>query len=82
MSQHSSRTAEWKQIRLAVLARDNHVCQICKAAQANEVDHIVPRSKGGSDDPSNLQAACDPCNRKKSDKMVTRQTWRNPRWFP
>jgi 5-methylcytosine-specific restriction endonuclease McrA len=31
-----------------------------------EVDHIQPLSRGGSNDPSNLQALCTPCNRHKS----------------
>lgn len=82
MSQHSSRSGDWKRIRLAVLERDHWLCQICRSRQATEVDHIVPRSKGGTDDMANLQAACDPCNRAKSDKQIVRATWRNPKWFP
>ena len=31
-----------------------------------EVDHVVPWSKGGSDELYNLQALCKPCNRSKS----------------
>lgn len=36
-----------------------------------EVDHISPRSKGGSDVDSNLQLLCPPCNRKKGNKTMT-----------
>lgn len=82
MSTHSSRGAEWRRLRLQILKRDHRLCQICRERQATEVDHIVPKSKGGSDDPSNLQAACDPCNRAKSDKQIVRKTFRNPRWYP
>lgn len=32
-----------------------------------EIEHIVPRSKGGSDDERNLWLACPLCNRAKSD---------------
>ena len=32
-----------------------------------EVDHVVARANGGSDDPSNLVTACFSCNRGKSD---------------
>ncbi|MDD5604333.1 MAG: HNH endonuclease signature motif containing protein [Dehalococcoidales bacterium] len=30
-----------------------------------EVDHITPVSKGGKDNPANLQLLCPPCNKKK-----------------
>lgn len=33
-------------------------------------DHVVPRSKGGTDDPENLVPACRPCNASKSDKPL------------
>jgi 5-methylcytosine-specific restriction endonuclease McrA len=34
-----------------------------------EIDHIYPYSRGGSNDESNLQTLCDPCNRKKFDRV-------------
>ena len=37
-----------------------------------EIDHIVPRSKGGSDTDDNLQLLCSTCNRKKGSKTMTR----------
>jgi len=30
-----------------------------------DVDHILPRSEGGTDDPDNLQALCWRCNQDK-----------------
>ena len=33
-----------------------------------DVDHIIPKSRGGSDDPDNLIAACRSCNRRKKDR--------------
>src|ERR1035437_5986294 len=56
----------WRRVRLTILERDGHVCQIqgrkCKGL-ADQVDHIVPVSKGGSWlYPSNLRAACSKCN--------------------
>ena len=36
-----------------------------------EVDHIVPRSRGGTDDPDNLQALCYRCNAMKRDRDDT-----------
>jgi hypothetical protein len=35
-----------------------------------QVEHIHPRSKGGSDRVSNLTLACEPCNRRKGDRPV------------
>jgi ATP adenylyltransferase len=39
--------------------------------RALEVDHIVPRNKGGPDDLSNLQALCYRCNAMKRDRDDT-----------
>lgn len=44
-----------------ILVRDKHLCRLCKKP-ATEIDHI----KGNSSDPSNLQAVCGSCNRKKA----------------
>lgn len=35
-----------------------------------EVDHIIPFSKGGSDNIENLITSCRKCNRQKKDKSV------------
>jgi hypothetical protein len=54
-----------KRVRYEVLRRDGHRCRYCGAAApevALTVDHVTPVALGGSDDPSNLAAACGPCN--------------------
>lgn len=54
--------------RYQVLHRDGFVCRYCgqrPPAVQLHVDHIVPRAKGGSDDPENLITACADCNRGK-----------------
>lgn len=50
-----------------VMQRDKHTCRICGSKQNIEVDHIKPLSKYTSlaFEPSNLQALCRSCNRKK-----------------
>jgi 5-methylcytosine-specific restriction endonuclease McrA len=54
--------------RFDVLHRDNFTCQYCGKAPRKgdevtlEVDHIYPRSKGGSNDKDNLITACSDCN--------------------
>lgn len=60
-----------------VLARDKWKCLSCgRSAREDgvllEVDHIIPRSKGGSDDINNLQTLCKKCNIGKSNRDNTR----------
>lgn len=55
-------------LRLAILARDNFQCVYCGAQDNLQLDHLRPRSKGGSNDPSNLVTACASCNRTRGDK--------------
>jgi hypothetical protein len=56
--------------RKAILLRDENKCVYCGSLEALEPDHIVPRSKGGTDDVSNLVTACHACNTLKNDKSV------------
>ncbi len=42
-----------------------------------DVDHIVPRTRGGTNDMANLQLLCRQCNSSKGDK--TMEEWKNPK---
>jgi hypothetical protein len=65
----------WKVIREFIFARDNYTCQYCgERGKRLECDHVVPVSKGGSHDNSNLVTACFKCNRSKRDKLISE--WR------
>ena len=60
-------------LRYDVLKRDGFKCQIC-GSSANDgvklhVDHIIPVSKGGKTELSNLRTLCDRCNMGKSNKI-------------
>lgn len=58
-----------KRTRFEVLKRDNHTCRYCGATAPDAtltVDHVTPIALGGTDDPSNLVAACRDCNAGKS----------------
>lgn len=58
-------------IRFKVLKRDKFTCQYCgRSGIELEIDHIVPVSKGGTNDIGNLITACKECNRGKSDTSV------------
>lgn len=57
-------------LRYEVLKRAGRRCELCGIhddQKALEVDHIVPRNRGGGDDISNLQALCYSCNAMKRD---------------
>lgn len=55
--------------RRAVFARDGHRCQYCGAAAEN-IDHVIPRSRGGAHAWDNVVASCRPCNARKRDHML------------
>ena len=61
-------------LRYEVLKLARFHCELCGVSadvRALEVDHIVPRIRGGTDDPDNLQALCYRCNAMKRDRDDT-----------
>jgi HNH endonuclease len=57
-----------------VAARAGHICEYCKAPEilsnmAFEVDHIIPVSRSGTEQPDNLALSCRVCNLRKSDHI-------------
>jgi 5-methylcytosine-specific restriction endonuclease McrA len=61
-------------MRYRVLMRDKQRCLLCGATAKDTrlyVDHIVPRSKGGSNTLDNLQTLCFECNGGKNNKDDT-----------
>ena len=81
MSKHSSKGYEWEALRLSVLEEAGYACVVCGGA-ATHVDHIIPKSRGGTDDRHNLQAMCSTHNLKKGNKTVVRGTYWNETAFP
>ncbi len=55
--------SSWDNLRKLILKRDAHLCQACKKqgkfTRATHVDHIIPKSKGGTDSMRNLQSLCE-----------------------
>lgn len=51
-----------------VFERDGGKCHYCGCGHSITFDHIVPKSKGGSNSESNLVCACRPCNSSKGTK--------------
>ena len=65
-----------KPSRHMVYSRDNHQCQYCGSIKNLTIDHVMPRSRGGSNSWTNLVTACMPCNTHKGDK--TPEEWGKP----
>jgi hypothetical protein len=55
--------------RVRVFVRDQGRCRRCGSTRNLEIDHISPRSRGGSDDDDNLQILCGRCNRTKAARV-------------
>ena len=55
--------------RRAVFLRDGGRCQYCDKT-AESLDHVIPRSRGGSHTWENVVAACRSCNNRKRDRLL------------
>lgn len=63
-----------KTVRFEVFKRDKFTCQYCGRSAPDvilEADHIIPHSKGGSDDILNLVTDCRDCNRGKTNRELS-----------
>lgn len=61
-------TTQWRRIRQTVINRDG-CCQRCGTEDNLSVDHIVPRSLGGTDNLDNLEVLCSSCNSSKGGRF-------------
>ncbi len=63
---------KWRVLRDEVFARDGYTCQYCgDRGTSLQCDHIIPVSRGGSNDLTNLQTACKKCNQSKHNKTIS-----------
>lgn len=63
--------ASWtpsKACRARIYLRDGGACVTCGADDDLTIDHIIPRSKGGTHDDDNLQTLCRSCNSRKGSR--------------
>ena len=86
MSKHHRKLVGWGGLRLTILRRDP-MCMICmqrgKVTASEEVDHIVPLHKGGTNDPENLQGVCSDCHKVKTARDLgqhVRPTFNSDGW--
>lgn len=77
--------------RQNIFLRDNHICQYCWQKFSEKkltVDHVIPLSKGGRHEWTNVVTACSACNNKKGDKTLEKANMKllnhpeKPRWLP
>lgn len=63
-------------IKMQVYHRDKFKCRYCGVSNNSvkcQIDHIIPVSKGGTNDIDNLCLACKNCNLKKYNKIYAQQ---------
>lgn len=58
-----------KRQRIRIYERDDMTCQSCRSGDDITLDHVIPISKGGTNDDSNLQVLCRSCNAAKKDRI-------------
>jgi len=54
--------------RNRIYKRDGHQCVYCSSNKYLTIDHVIPKSRGGSNDWINLVTCCNKCNVYKSDR--------------
>ena len=63
---------KWRKLAKRIRTRDLHLCQEClrngQYEYGSQVDHIIPKVKGGTDDDDNLQTLCEYHHRVKSSR--------------
>ena len=61
----------WSAARRYVFERDAFICGYCGGLGGDlECDHVIPLSKGGTNEVGNLVTACKSCNREKRAKLL------------
>jgi|GEM_PF-3281916 hypothetical protein len=74
---HLKRSASWPTwLQQALIFRENGCCALCDSDITGKlgnpkkinIDHIIPISKNGTSDPTNLQLLCNDCNQKKGNR--------------
>jgi len=60
--------------RRGVFERDDHRCVYC-GGRPQTLDHVVPRSRGGEHVWTNVVTACQRCNHRKADRLLSELGW-------
>ena len=82
----------WPEIRKWVLQRDGHQCtntwqdaygnwNRCPNIDHLHVDHVIPKSKGGTDTADNLRTLCERCHSSRHPHMMQQYVQNHPEEF-
>lgn len=79
----------WDLVRRQVLTRDGNTCVDCGISEELHVHHLIPRSAGGPDVPSNMVTLCAGCHAGKhlnlqaslGRRFLERWAWRLAHWL-
>jgi 5-methylcytosine-specific restriction endonuclease McrA len=83
-SRHQA-TGTWcrPDLRLAVYLRDDFRCVHCGAdlrcmpLRGRALDHVIPKSRGGGNDPGNVVTSCAGCNSRRQDRAIRNRAVRS-----
>ena len=68
-AERRARAIPWIALRDMAFERDGYRCTYCgDEAGPFEIDHVIPRIKGGENTLDNVTVACRRCNRSKKDR--------------
>ena len=61
-------TRQLRANRNRIYKRDGHECVYCGSSRNLTLDHVIPKSRGGTNNWTNLVTSCQKCNLKKADR--------------
>lgn len=70
--QKAKRSKNTKKARARIIARNGPNCHWCQAMltlETSTLDHVIPISRGGLNNPNNMVLACEPCNKGRGNAM-------------
>ena len=71
-TQYQHGTLHGYKVKQYLLELHNYKCDYCNASNVPlEVEHIIPKSRGGTNNISNLTISCVPCNQRKGSKTAS-----------
>lgn len=74
---NTTKPHDWRQRRTAVLKRDDDQCHICGGIGADQADHLIPVSQGGTHELANLAPIHAACAATKNAHEASAARWKH-----